>query len=58
MRGATISHLVYMQAIKLSDKRIYSNDTGKPFGVEKCSWVDANGGRIIGTEGSNYRKAT
>lgn len=51
MRGATDSPLVYMQAIKLNDKRIYSNDTGEPFGVEKWDWVEENGGRIIGAEG-------
>lgn len=56
MRGATISHFVCIQTVKLNDKRIYSNDTGMPFGVEKCSWVEANGGRIIGTEGVELSK--
>ncbi len=51
MTGATITHVIFIQAIKLNDKRIYSNDTRKQFGVEKCSSVDANGGRVIGTEG-------
>lgn len=39
-----------MQAIKLNDKRIHSNDTGEPFGLEKCAWVEANVGRVIGPE--------
>lgn len=56
MRGATISHIIFIQAIKLNDKRIYSNDTGKPFGVEKCSRVEANGERIIGAEGVELSK--
>lgn len=56
MRGATISQLFYMQAIKLNDKRIYSNDRGKPFGGGKCSCVKPNGGRIIGVEGLELSK--
>ena len=51
MKGATISLIIYMLAIKLNDKRFYSNDTVRPSGGEKRSWVDANGERINGTEG-------
>lgn len=42
--------LVYMQAVKLNDKRIYRNDTEKPFGVETCGWLEANGGGITRAE--------
>lgn len=51
MRGVTISLIICLLAIKLNDERFYSNDTLKPSGREKCSWVDANGERINGTKG-------
>ena len=28
-----------------------STDTGEPFGVGGCDWVEENGGRMIGPEG-------
>lgn len=41
---------MYMLAINVNDRSIHSNETGKQFGVEKCSWADVNGGRVIGME--------
>lgn len=53
---ATISQVVCTQTVKLNDRRICRNDTGKLFGVETSGWMETNGGRITRTEGSKLSK--
>ena len=60
---ATISHLLYMDDIKLSAKneqdidslihltRIYNEDIGMLFGLEECGWMVARRGKVIKTDG-------
>ena len=60
--GATISHLLYMDDIKLYAKnerdidslihltRIYSEDIGMSFGLEKCGQMIARRGKMIKTD--------
>ncbi|XP_076583782.1 retrovirus-related Pol polyprotein from type-1 retrotransposable element R2 [Chaetodon auriga] len=61
--GTIISHLLYMDNIKLYAKsecdidslthltRIYSNDIGMSFGLDKCGWLVCRRGKMIATEG-------
>uniref|UniRef100_A0A7N8XHF5 Reverse transcriptase domain-containing protein n=1 Tax=Mastacembelus armatus TaxID=205130 RepID=A0A7N8XHF5_9TELE len=61
--GATISHLLYMDDIKLYARterdidslihttRIYSNDIGMSFGLDKCGRMITKRGRVVRTEG-------
>ena len=61
--GTTISHLLYMDDIKLYAKnerdidslihltRIYSNDIGMTFGLDKCGQMVCRRGKMITTEG-------
>ncbi|KAL4008504.1 hypothetical protein ACER0C_002356 [Sarotherodon galilaeus] len=61
--GAVVSHLVYMDDIKLYAKserdmdslihttRLYSNDIGMSFGLEKCSRMVTKKGKVVRTEG-------
>ncbi|WP_175564860.1 hypothetical protein, partial [Escherichia coli] len=61
--GATISHLLYMDDIKLYARterdidslihttRIYSNDIGMSFGLDKCGQMITKRGRVVRTEG-------
>lgn len=61
--GATISHLLYMDDIKLYAKneqeihklihtiRIYSTDIGILFRLDKCGWMVSKTGRMIWSEG-------
>ncbi|TKS65715.1 R2DM Retrovirus-related Pol polyprotein from type II retrotransposable element [Collichthys lucidus] len=68
--GATISHLLYMDDIKLYARnereidslihttRIYSNDVGMSFGLDKCGRMVSKKGKMIRTEGLTYQRAT
>ena len=61
--GVTISHLLYMDDIKLYARnereidslihttRIYSNDIGMSFGLDKCGRMVSKRGKMIRTEG-------
>ena len=61
--GAVVSHLLYMDDIKLYAKserdidslihttRLYSNDIGMSFGLEKCSRMVTKRGKVVRTEG-------
>ena len=61
--GATISHLLYMDDIKLYARsereidslihttRIYSDDIGMSFGLDKCGRMVSKRGKMIRTEG-------
>lgn len=68
--GATISHLLYMDDIKLYAKserdidslihttRIYSTDIGMSFGLEKCSRMVTKRGKVVHTEGVSLPEGT
>uniref|UniRef100_A0A096LTJ7 Reverse transcriptase domain-containing protein n=1 Tax=Poecilia formosa TaxID=48698 RepID=A0A096LTJ7_POEFO len=68
--GATISHLLYMDDIKLYAKserdidslihttRIYSTDIGMSFGLEKCGRMVTKRGKVIHTEGVSLPERT
>ncbi|KAJ0069080.1 hypothetical protein NL108_017350 [Boleophthalmus pectinirostris] len=68
--GATISHLLYMDDIKLYAKserdidslihttRIYSTDIGMSFGLEKCSRMVTKRGKVEHTEGVSLPEGT
>ena len=61
--GTTINHLFYMDDIKLYAKkerdidslihltRVFSNDIGMTFGIEKCGRLILNRGRMVKTNG-------
>ena len=68
--GATISHLLYMDDIKLYAKnerdidslihttRIYSTDIGMSFGLEKCGRMVTKRGKVVRTEGVSLPEGT
>ncbi|XP_055084005.1 uncharacterized protein LOC129456947 [Periophthalmus magnuspinnatus] len=68
--GATISHLHYMDDIKLHAKnewdndslihttRIYSTEIGMSFGLEKCSRMVTKRGKLVYTEGVFFPEGT
>uniref|UniRef100_A0A3B5PPD0 Reverse transcriptase domain-containing protein n=1 Tax=Xiphophorus maculatus TaxID=8083 RepID=A0A3B5PPD0_XIPMA len=68
--GANISHLLYMDDIKLYAKserdidslihttRIYSTDIGMSFGLEKCGRLITKRGKVIRTEGVSLPEGT
>uniref|UniRef100_A0A3B3HW39 Reverse transcriptase domain-containing protein n=1 Tax=Oryzias latipes TaxID=8090 RepID=A0A3B3HW39_ORYLA len=68
--GANISHLLYMDDIKLYAKserdidslihttRIYSTDIGMSFGLEKCSRMVTKRGKVVHTEAVSLPEGT
>ncbi|XP_039892266.1 uncharacterized protein LOC120736309 [Simochromis diagramma] len=67
--GAVVSHLLYMDDIKLYAKseqdidslihttRIYKNDNGMSFGLEECSQMVTKRGKVVGTKGIKLPKS-